>query len=90
MSLSYAVATGHVYLVIPIISMGFGLFVNCFATLLRLKEFLASGYWMIASGAIILTLPTIYPLLGICLTVGGGFLILSAVLYVPDKNRTEA
>jgi hypothetical protein len=75
---------------IAIISFGAGIFLNCFATLLRLKEFLPSGYWMIASGAMLLFLPTIHPLLGICLTIGGGLLVLSLALYLPEKKRMEA
>jgi uncharacterized membrane protein YjjP (DUF1212 family) len=89
-SCAYAVNSGNPRFIIPILSIGAGLIWNSFDTLLRLNEFLCVSYWYIAAGCIVLVFNSISPLLSLCLTLGCGLLLLSAIWYLPRKRRTEA
>ncbi len=89
-SCAYVVYTGNPRFVIPILSIGAGLIWNTFDTLLKLDEFLWTSYWYIGSGCIVLVFNTISPLLSLCLTLGCGLLIISAMWYMPQKKRVEA
>ena len=89
-SCAYVVYTGNSRFVIPILSIGAGLIWNTFDTLLKLDEFLWTSYWYIVTGCIVLVFNTISPLLSLCLTLGCGLLILSAMWYMPQKKRVEA
>ena len=89
-SCAYVVYTGNPRFVIPILSIGAGLMWNTFDTLLKLDEFLLTSYWYIVTGCIVLVFNTISPLLSLCLTLGCGLLILSAMWYMPQKKHTEA
>jgi hypothetical protein len=86
----YAIAAGHSRLVIPMLSIGTGLIYNSFDSLLRIDEFLFTGYWLIATGCILTVFNTVSPLLGLCLTLGCGLLLLAAIWYLPQKKRTQA
>jgi hypothetical protein len=86
----YAIAAGHSHLVIPMLSIGAGLIYNSFDSLLRIDEFLFTGYWLIAAGCILVVFNTVSALLGLCLTLGCGLLLLSAIWYLPQKKRTLA
>jgi hypothetical protein len=84
----YAAATGHPRLIIPLISIGVGLLYNSFDTFLRLDEFLWTGYWFVVTGCILVVYNSVSPLLGLCLTLGGGLVLLSVLWYMPQqKNR---
>jgi hypothetical protein len=89
-SCAYAVHTGNSRFVIPILSIGAGLIWNSFDTLLRLDGLLWTSYWYIVTGCIVLAFNTISPLLSLCLTLGCGLLLLSAIWYLPIKSRREA
>jgi hypothetical protein len=58
--------------------------------MLGLKEFLRTSYWFIVTGCVVFVFNTISPLLSLCLTLGCGLLLLSAMWYVPKKKRAEA
>jgi hypothetical protein len=89
-SCAYAVHTGNSRFIIPILSIGAGLIWNSFDTLLRLDGLLWTSYWYIVTGCIVLAFNTISPLLSLCLTLGCGLLLLSAIWYLPIKSRREA
>jgi hypothetical protein len=86
----YAVATGNHRFVIPIVSIGAGLMYNSLDSFLKIDELLLTSYWFIVTGCIVLVFNTISPLLGICLTLGCGMLLLSAIWYMPKKKQAEA
>jgi hypothetical protein len=86
----YAWKTGHACLLIPFVSIGAGLLYNTFNTFLRIDEFLILGYWFIVTGGILVVFNSISPLLELLLTLGCGMLLLSAIWYLPKKNRMEA
>jgi hypothetical protein len=86
---AYAVATGNIRMIIPILSISAGLIYNSLDTLLRIDEFLLTSYWLIITGCIVLVFNTISPLLALCLTLGCGMLLLSAIWYLPRKKRVE-
>jgi hypothetical protein len=86
---AYAVATGNSRLIIPILSIGAGLIYCSLDTLLRIDEFLYSGYWFIITGCIVMVFNTVSPLLSLALTFGCGLLLLSAIWYLPQKKQTE-
>jgi len=54
--------------------------------MLRLDELLWTSYWFIVTGCIVMVFNTISPLLSLCLTLGCGLLLTSAMWYVPRKN----
>jgi hypothetical protein len=86
----YAAATGNSRFIIPLLSIGAGLLYNSFDTFLRLDEFLWTGYWLVVTGCILVVYNSVSPLLGLCLTLGGGLLLLSAIWYMPfQKNRVQ-
>jgi hypothetical protein len=89
-SCAYAVSTGNVRFVIPLLSIGVGLVYNNLDTMLRLDEFLWTSYWFIVTGCIVLVFNTISLLLSLCLTLGCGSLLLSAMWYLPQKKHLEA
>jgi hypothetical protein len=89
-SCAYAVGTGNIRFVIPLLSIGAGLVYCNLDTMLRLDEFLWASYWFIVTGCIVLVFNTISPLLSLCLTLGCGLLVLSAMWYLPQKKGTEA
>jgi magnesium-transporting ATPase (P-type) len=86
----YATATGNSRFVIPLCSIGAGLVYTTFDAMLGLKEFLRTSYWFIVTGCVVFVFNTISPLLSLCLTLGCGLLLLSAMWYVPKKKRAEA
>jgi hypothetical protein len=87
----YAVYIGNSRLIIPFFSIGAGLIYNSLSTFLRIDEFLFISYWFIVTGCIVLVFNSISPLLGLCLTIGCGLLLLSAIWYVlPHKKHAEA
>ena len=86
----FAWKTGNARLIIPFISIGVGLLYNTFNTFLRIDEFLIFGYWFIVTGCILVVFNTVSALLGLCLTLGCGLLLLSAIWYLPQKKRTPA
>jgi hypothetical protein len=88
-SCAYAVYTGHPGLIIPFFSIGAGLIYNSLSTFLRIDEFLFISYWFILTGFIVLVFNTISPLLALCLTMGCGLLLLSAIWYLPHKKHLE-
>ena len=86
----YAAATDHSRFIVPLLSIGVGLLYNAFDTFLRLDEFLWTGYWFVATGCILVVFNSVSPLLGLCLTLGFGLLLLSAIWYIPlQKNRVQ-
>jgi hypothetical protein len=89
-SCAYAVGTGNVRSIIPIVSIGAGLLYNSLDIVLRLDEFLWTSYWLIVTGGIVLVFNPISPLLSLCLTLGCGLLILSVMWYLPQKKQAEA
>jgi hypothetical protein len=86
----YAVNIGNSRLIIPFFSIGAGLIYNSLSTFLRIDEFLFLSYWFIVTGCIVLVFNSISPLLGLCLTIGCGLLLLSAIWYLPHKKHAEA
>jgi hypothetical protein len=84
-SCAYTISAGNSRFLIPILSIGAGLVYNSLDTLLRLDEFLLTSYWFIITGCIVLVFNTISPLLSLCLTLGCGLLISSAMSYMPQK-----
>ncbi|HMD68671.1 MAG TPA: hypothetical protein VKF42_07285 [Chitinivibrionales bacterium] len=86
----YAAATGNSRFLIPILSIGAGLICNNFDAWLRIDEFLFTGYWFIIAGCILMAFNSVSPLLGLCLTLGCGLLLLAGIWYLPQKKRTEA
>ena len=85
----YAASIGNSRLVIPFISIGAGLIYNSLETFLRIDELLILSYWLIVTGCIVLVFNSISPLLGLCLTLGCGLLLLSAIWYLPHKKSVE-
>jgi hypothetical protein len=88
-SCMYVVNIGHPRLIIPFFSIGAGLIYNSLSTFLRIDEFLLISYWFILTGAIVLVFNSISPLLALCLTLGCGMLLLSAIWYLPHKKHVE-
>jgi hypothetical protein len=86
---AYALSSGNPRFIIPIISIGTGLLYNSLDTMLRLDELLWTSYWFIVTGCIVMVFNTISPLLSLCLTLGCGLLLTSAMWYVPRKKHTE-
>ena len=89
-SCAYTISAGNSRFLIPMLSIGAGLVYNSLDTLLRLDEFLWTSYWFVVTGCIVLVFNTISPLLSLCLTLGCGLLILSAMWYMPEKKQAEA
>ena len=86
-----AAAHGSARLIVPMFSIGAGLLYNTFDAFLRLDEFLWTAYWFIVTGCImVLFNASVSPLVAVCLTIGCGLLFLSAMWYVPRKNRATA
>lgn len=88
-SCTYATVTGNVHFVIPIFSIGIGLLYNCIATLLRLDDFLWSGYWFLAAGCVFMVFNTVPLLLSTAIVFGFGFLLMAAIMYMPHNKRAE-
>jgi hypothetical protein len=89
-SCTYAVGTGNSRFVIPILSIGLGLLLNSFDVMLRINEYLWLGYWLAATGCILLVFNAVSPLLGLSVTLGCGLLLLAVLWYLPPKKRMEA
>jgi hypothetical protein len=86
-ALAYAFMTGHHQFLVPILAISTGLLYNNFNTLLQVDEFLGTSYWFILTGIILFFYHSVSPFLGLCLTLGCGFLLLAVYWYLPQKNR---
>ncbi len=86
----YASMSGHAAYIVPLLAIGAGLIYNAYDILLRVDEFLFTGYWFIVSGCILLVFHTVSPLLSISISLGCGCLLLSVIWYLPQRRRTEA
>jgi hypothetical protein len=82
----YAWQIGHSELVIPIVSIGLGFMFNAVASILRIPEMLAGGYWFLCSGAIALGFRSAAGPLSVGYTIGMGMIVFAATAFAANRR----
>ena len=84
-----AVYNNNLEHIIPILSIGVGIMYNYMGLILRIKEYLISGYWMILTGLLAAVFTSVSPLIDCSVSFGIGLLLFGLVRISPDETAKE-
>lgn len=73
------IAENRSYYVVPALSVGLGFLYNFYGSLLRFRQYLITGYWLIATGTAIFAFPQIPVMVALGLSIGCGFILFGIV-----------
>ena len=79
---------GIPYFIIPMLSMAMGLLLNMGA-LIHIKHSLISGYWFLLTGILTMIFPVIPGPVALCITIGCGSLLVSAMGFLGSRETEE-
>jgi hypothetical protein len=77
------------YYVIPAISIGLGLLHNFYGSLTHLWQWIASGYWFLATGLFLLVFGPVSVPLAVSISLGGGCILFSLIGWIPQASKEE-
>jgi hypothetical protein len=77
------------YYVIPTISIGMGLLHNFFGSVTHLWQWIASGYWFLATGLLLLVLGPVSVPFAVSMSLGGGSILFSLTSWIPHTSKEE-
>jgi len=68
-------------------ALGVGIVYNLIGGMVRIWQYLLTGYWLILTGAASMVVPQVPPLIWLALTLGAGLLIFARTSRMPLKDR---
>ncbi len=77
------------YYVIPAISIGVGLLHNFYGSLTHLWQWIASGYWFLATGLYLLVFGPVSVPFAVSISLGGGCILFSLIGWIPQASKEE-
>ena len=75
---------GQLEFIVPIISIGVGIMYNAIGVIVRIREYLIAGYWMVLTGLLAMVFPQVSPLIDCAVSIGGGIFIFGMVKFSPE------
>ena len=77
------------YYAIPAFSIGFGLLHNFYGSVTHLWQWIASGYWFLATGLYLLVFGPVSIPFAVSISLGGGCILFSLIGWIPQASKEE-
>ena len=77
------------YYVIPAVSIGVGLLHNFYGSVTHLWQWIASGYWFLATGLYLLVFGPVSVPLALSISLGGGCILFGLTGWIPQAMKKE-
>ena len=77
------------YYIIPAVSIGMGLLHNFYGSVTNLWQWIASGYWFLATGLFFLVFGPVSVPFAVSISLGCGSILFSLIGWIPQASKKE-
>jgi uncharacterized membrane protein YwzB len=86
-SIAYCIYAGQIRFIVPALCFGVGIIYNMIGGMIRIRQYLLTGYWLIITGVCAVIFANICSLIWLALSLGVGMLLFAFLSKAPEQKQ---